>query len=121
MLIDAEDMIIAGHGRVEAAKILRLDPVPTLLVDHLTEDQKRAYIIADNRLAELAGWDETQLAIEFQHLTEIEFNFEVEITGFETAEIDLLIERAEAVPDDEADALPDIDETTAPVSRHGDL
>ena len=121
VLIDAEDMIIAGHGRVEAAKVLRLDTVPTLLIDHLTEDQKRAYIIADNRLAELAGWDETLLAIEFQHLTEIEVNFEVEITGFETAEIDLLIERAEAVPDDDADALPDIDETTEPVSRHGDL
>ncbi len=56
VLIDTDDVIIAGHGRVEAAKVLRLDTVPTLLVDHLTEDQKRAYIIADSRLAELAGY-----------------------------------------------------------------
>ena len=64
ILIDAEDRIIAGHGRIEAAKLLGLSTVPTIRLDHLTEAQKRAYVIADNRLAELAGWDRELLALE---------------------------------------------------------
>lgn len=58
VLIDAEGTILAGHARIEAAKLLGMDNVPVILIDHLTETQKRAYILADNKLAELAGWDE---------------------------------------------------------------
>ena len=122
VLIDAEEGIIAGHGRVEAAKALGLESIPTIRLDHLTEDQKRAYIIADNRLAELAGWDDETLAIELQHLTEIDLDFEVEITGFETAEIDLLIESlGTAEDDDPADEPPEVDEDALAVTRPGDL
>ena len=121
VLIDADGGIIAGHGRVEAAKLLGLDRVPAIQLDHLTEVQKRAYILADNRLAEKAGWDEELLAVELQYLSHIDLDFDIEITGFETVEIDLLIEGLEAGDDDEADAVPDMDDDVAPVSRVGEL
>jgi ParB-like chromosome segregation protein Spo0J len=72
VIIDASGRIIAGHGRVEAAKMLGLDVVPTVMIEHLTEDQIRAYILADNRIAEKASWDRQTLAIELQHLLKIE-------------------------------------------------
>jgi len=122
VLIDAEDSIIAGHGRVEAAKLLGLDRVPTLLIDHLSEAQKRAYILADNKLAENAGWDPEILALELQALCDLELDFDLEVTGFETAEIDLVIESLEGGEDDPAaDALPEGDPDAPPVSRSGDL
>jgi len=96
VLIDGEGRIIAGHGRVAAAKLLGMDRVPTIRLEHLSEAQKRAYIIADNRLAELAGWDEALLAIELRYLAEIDFT--VELTGFATAEIDLVIGRRSSRP-----------------------
>ena len=92
MLIDDEDRIIAGHGRVAAAKLLGIATVPTIRLEHLTEAQKRAYVIADNRLAELAGWDKELLALELRYLSELEIDFDLTLTGFEIAEIDLLLE-----------------------------
>src|SRR5208337_2993296 len=80
--------ILAGHGRVRAAQLLGLASVPVLRIDHLSEAERRAYILADNRLAEKAGWDQEMLDIELQHLVAV--NFDVEITGFEVAEIDLI-------------------------------
>ena len=122
VLIDAEGGIIAGHGRVEAAKLLGLDQVPTLLIDHLSEAQKRAYILADNKLAENAGWDLEILALELQSLCDLELDFDLEVTGFETAEIDLVIESLDGGEDDPAaDALTEHDPDAAPVSRPGDL
>lgn len=88
VLVDAKDRLIAGHGRVEAAKILGLETIPTLCLDHLSEDQVRAYVIADNKLAENAGWDEELLALEFQYLDSLDLDFDLTITGFEMAEID---------------------------------
>lgn len=96
ILIDQSNVIIAGHGRLEAAKILGLDSVPTIQIEHLTEAQKRAYVIADNKLADNAGWDPDILAIEFQHLSGLDLSFELEITGFDTAEIDHLIDGTKA-------------------------
>ncbi|MHC4406426.1 MAG: site-specific DNA-methyltransferase [Planctomycetota bacterium] len=123
VLIDASGGIIAGHGRLEAAKLLGLHKVPTIRLDHLTDAQKRAYVIADNRLAELAGWDDELLAVELQYLSEIELDFDVEITGFETAEIDLLIESLDASGEesDPADEVPEIDEHVPAVTQPGDL
>jgi len=122
VLIDAEGGIIAGHGRVEAAKLLGLAQVPTLLIDHLSEAQKRAYILADNKLAENAGWDPEILALELQSLCDLDLDFDLEVTGFETAEIDLVIESLEGGEDDPAaDALPERDPDAPPVSRPGDL
>ena len=70
VLIDDDGQILAGHGRVEAAKLLGLDHVPTVRISHLSDAQKRAYILADNKLAINAGWDPEILAIELQHLVE---------------------------------------------------
>jgi DNA modification methylase len=92
VLIDDTNQIIAGHGRVEAAKLLGIDAVPTCRLSHLSEADKRAYILADNKLAEKAGWDRQLLAIELQGL--IELNVDVELTGFEMPEIDLILEEA---------------------------
>ena len=92
VLVDDAKQIIAGHGRVEAAKLLGLEVVPTCLICHLSEAEKRAYILADNKLAENAGWDRELLAIELQGL--IELDVDIELTGFETAEIDLVLEEA---------------------------
>src|SRR5882672_160904 len=76
VLIDDEKQIIAGHGRVEAAKLLGIDSVPTVRLSHLSEAQKRAYVLADNRLAEKAGWDKQILQIELQGLIDLDFNVE---------------------------------------------
>jgi hypothetical protein len=92
ILVDDELTILAGHGRVAAAQLLNLSSVPTVRLSHLSEADKRAYVIADNRLAEKAGWDRSLLAIELQSL--IDIGFEVELTGFETPEIDLLLDEA---------------------------
>lgn len=84
VLVDSGLNIIAGHGRVLAAQAEGFDRVPCVFVEHLTEAQKRAYILADNRLAELAGWDEEKLKIELDALREI--NFDIGLTGFDDYE-----------------------------------
>lgn len=121
VLIDEEDGIVAGHGRVAAARQLGLAEVPTIVLGHLTPAERRAYVIADNRLAELAGWDREILKIEFQALAEMDLDFELEITGFETAELDLLLD--DSAGEDAADPA---DEAPAPepgpaVSQAGDV
>jgi hypothetical protein len=93
VLVDDSSQIIAGHGRVEAAKLLGLNEVPTLRLSHLSETEKRAYVLADNRLAEKAGWDREILAIELQAL--IDLDFEVELTGFEPGQIEVFLEDAD--------------------------
>jgi ParB-like chromosome segregation protein Spo0J len=85
VLIDDDEQIIAGHGRVEAAKLLGIVSVPALRLSHLSAADKRAYVIADNRLAEKAGWDRELLAIELQAL--VDLDFDIELTGFEMGEI----------------------------------
>ena len=92
VLVDDAKQIIAGHGRVEAAKLLGIDAVPTCRLSHLSDADKRAYVLADNKLAEKAGWDKELLAIELQGLIELEVD--IELTGFEMAEIDLILEEA---------------------------
>jgi hypothetical protein len=104
VLIDGGSCIIAGHGRVQAAKQLGMDRVPTVLLEHLSEAELRAYRLADNRLAEKAGWDPEILKIELQGLAELELDFDLEITGFQTAEIDLILDGPPATKDDPADA-----------------
>jgi len=118
ILTDGSGGVIAGHGRLEAAKQLGLDRVPVLRLEHMSEAQKRAYVLADNRLAELAGWDEEVLAIELQGL--LELDFDVEVIGFETAEIDLLISGLENEGPDEADKAPAVADGPA-VCAPGDL
>ena len=118
VLIDGEGRIIAGHGRVEAAKLLGMTEVPTVRVDHLSTEQVRAYVIADNKLAENAEWDRELLRLE---LLEIEANLEVSIPllGFEPAEVDaILAEGAKGGTRD--DEVAPIDVTKPAVSRLGD-
>ena len=122
VLIDEREQVIAGHARLEAAKRLGLSEVPTIRLSDLSAAQKRAYLIADNRLAELAGWDEDLLAVELQSLTTIDLDFDIEIIGFETAEIDTLIAGLNgAGTEDDADRWPEIDDTMPPITRRGDL
>jgi DNA methylase/ParB-like nuclease domain len=99
VLLDAGNTIIAGHGRVAAAKLLGLSSVPTIRLLNLSPDEIRAYVIADNRLAEKAGWDRSILAIELQHLATIESDFDVIITGFDIPEIDLILSPTSDEPD----------------------
>lgn len=119
VLIDDEDGIIAGHGRVEAARSLGMETVPTIRLSNMSEAEKRAYVIADNRLAELAGWDEELLKIEFQYLIEDEErDFDIEFTGFEMGDIDRIFGFA---IEDEPETVELPDETKPAVSRPGDV
>lgn len=120
VLVDGSDGIVAGHARVEAATSVGMTDVPTVRVDHLSPAQVRAYVIADNRLAEKAGWDRELLALELQELS-VEPNFDVTVTGFDTAEIDILISEASDTEPDEADIVPEIDRSEPAVSQPGDL
>jgi len=101
VLIDGNHGIIAGHGRVLAAQKIGLDEVPCLVLDHLSDEQKRAYIIADNKLALNASWDEDKLIAEIARLEED--GFDVDLTGFSEMEIDDLLEAEEVI--DEAEEI----------------
>ena len=124
IIVDPAGEVIAGHGRRAAAKLLVLKHVPVVCLDHLSDAQKKALRIADNRLAELAGRVKNRLAIEFSSLVEMgaecDLNFELEITGFSYAAIDRTIEAAKkgkaSDPDDDFES----GGTDRPVSRLGD-
>ena len=120
VLVDADGSIIAGHGRVEAAKSLGMSAVPTIRLDHLSAAERRAYLIADNRLAELAGWDHEILAIELGELATLELEFDIEITGFESADIDTILEASRPQPEP-AEAQEDLEPRGPAVTRKGDL
>ena len=119
VLVNRSRMIIAGHGRVDAAKRLGMKSVPTICLENLNEDEIRAYILADNRLAERAGWDHSILAIELQHLTAVDLGFDVAITGFEVGEIDLILQ--EAAAEEKAEEEP-VEISSGPaVTKLGDI
>jgi hypothetical protein len=123
ILIDRDDNVIAGHGRLLACRELGIAEVPTLRLDHLTPAQARAFMIADNRLAEIANWDDQLLAEQLKDLSLLGLDFSIEVTGFEMGEIDLRIATLEDVPhpaDDPADAVPELS-PRPPVSKLGDL
>ncbi len=92
VLIDAQYQIVAGHGRVAAAKLLGLSSIPTICLPDLPPEKLRAYVIADNRLAELAGWGAAILKTEFDDLLLADSEFDLSVTGFEMAEIDLMLQ-----------------------------
>ncbi len=120
VLIGSDGIVIAGHGRVAAAKQLGLVEVPTIELAHLSDAERRAYVIADNRLAELAGWDREILTIELQSLADMELDFDLEITGFETTELDLLLDGDVGEDVDPDDVLPETS-PDAPVTQPGDI
>jgi hypothetical protein len=118
ILVDNGNQILAGHGRVEAAKLLGLDRIPALKIEHLSAVDKRAYVLADNKLAEQASWSKEILRIELQELTNLDF--EVELTGFSAGEIDVLLGSQDAGSEDADDALPEEQPNTCAVTRPGD-
>ena len=116
ILVDGDGVVIAGHGRLAAAKLLGHETVPTLCLDHLSEAERRAYRIADNRLAELSSWDKGLLAIELGEI--LDLDIEVGLTGFDLGEVDLIIDAASGSAP--ADVVPAA--VAGPsVSRLGDL
>ncbi|HEX7636326.1 MAG TPA: site-specific DNA-methyltransferase [Noviherbaspirillum sp.] len=119
ILVDGERGVIAGHGRLMAARKLGLMEVPVIELSHLTPMQKRAYILADNRIAENAGWDDALLRIELEELQLAEYD--LDLTGFDADEIDKLLDGGEeangGLTDD--DAVPEA--PAQPVSRPGDV
>lgn len=121
VLVSDDNEIIAGHGRVEAAKQLGWTKVPTLALSHLSDKERQAYILADNKLALNAGWDREILAIELQALVDVDFD--VELTGFSLAEVDLVLdEYSDADPDGREapeDAVPVL--SGEAVTRRGDI
>ena len=120
VLVDEAKGIIAGHGRVEAAKLAGLDKVPTILLSAMSEADIRAYVIADNKLAENAGWDRELLGLELKYLSDLDIDLDVTITGFELPEIDLLIGEVTDGADDPADASVAVS-PDPPVTRLGDV
>ena len=119
VLIDAEGGIIAGHGRTLAARQLGMTEVPCIRLGHLTELQRRAYVIADNKLALNAGWNETMLALEMRDL--MDAGYDVGLTGFELSEIDELLATLDATPEGKTDA-DDVPAVRAEaVTRPGDV
>ena len=119
VLLDADHGIVAGHGRVAAAKLLGIAEVPTIRLDAMTEAQKRAYIIADNKLAENAGWDRNLLSIELQYIAKLDVEIDLTVTGLEIGEIDVLLDVNGAA--DPTGDLPPAPKQGPSVSRIGDL
>lgn len=118
VLVDDAGALLAGHARIEAARLLGLKQAPAVVLSHLTSEQKRAFILAENRLAELAGWDRDVLRIELEELSAIDLDFDLTVIGFSAPEIDAIMfvgegggERGDDVP-----AMP-----TEAVSAIGDL
>jgi DNA modification methylase len=122
ILTDDDLNLIAGHGRLLAAQRIGLKHVPVIRIAHLSESQKRALRLADNKIAENAGWDLTVLAQELEYLSTLDFDFDLALTGFETPEIDVLIQsNAACASDGDDDEIPEIDRSNPPVTRVGDL
>ena len=121
LIIDKENMILAGHGRLAAAKELGFSELPCVRIESMTPAQKRAYVIADNKLALNAGWDEELLALELKDLLEIDHSFEIAVTGFEISEVDGLIEglAVEDAPASREEHLPAI--AIHPITAIGDV
>lgn len=116
VLIDGSGGIIAGHGRVLAAKKLKMDSVPTLTIDHLTDDEKRAYVLADNKLALNGGWDESMLAEELKALGAAQFD--TSVIGFTAKELAKLLGEEKAA---DVDDVPAPETVTDPISKLGDV
>lgn len=120
ILLDSNFEIIAGHARVSAATELSMTHVPAIILSHLNETQKRLYLIADNKLTELGKWSTELLAIEFADLSALDLNFDMEVTGFETCEIDNFISGNINKQFAKEDILPDLTEVDR-VCKRGDI
>jgi DNA methylase/ParB-like nuclease domain len=122
ILIDASGKVIAGHGRLLAARQLGWREVPTIQLHHLSEAQARVFMIADNRLTEISEWDDALLATQLRELAALDLDFSLEITGFDAAEIDLRIEQSVLTDDDDerANQIPE-PSGDSPITQTGDV
>lgn len=119
ILVDDEGMVVAGHGRLAAARLLQLEDVPVIVLSHLSEAELRALALADNRIAQNAGWDEEILSLEFSALQNLDLPFELELTGFSTSEIDLLYPQRRK--EEALEKLPELVAKATPGVERGDL
>ncbi|MBF0710474.1 site-specific DNA-methyltransferase [Gemella sp. GL1.1] len=117
VIIDSQYNIIAGHGRVEAAKEENIKEVPCVLVDHLTDAQKKAYILADNRMALDAGWDEDLLRVEIEALTAEDFD--LELTGFDAVDLSKIFDEGNDTKDDDFDVEEELEKPN--ITKQGDI
>jgi DNA modification methylase len=120
IVIDENGLVLAGHGRLQTAPILGLTHVPTNQVKHLTPEPKRAFMLADNRLAELAGWDEDLLRVELQELSALTIDFDFEVTGFDTVDLDRL-EAPKIAKAPKPEVVPEVERDRPAISAVGDL
>lgn len=120
ILIDEKSIIIAGHGRLEAAIGAGLDKVPVIQIKHLTEAEKKAYRIADNKLTELGDWDIGKLQLEFEAIESLDVELDFEITGFNSGELDVLMDNACPKADPQKNSIPFIPDDEI-VSKEGDI
>jgi DNA modification methylase len=120
IIIDEAGNVLAGHGRLAAAKLVGLHEVPCVRVDHLDEPSKAAFALADNRLAELSGWDDDILKLELRDLESIA-DFDVEVTGFDTVDLDRLLGPEPDPHADPDDNIPELHDDKPAVSKRGDL
>ena len=119
VLADKDGNILAGHGRIEAAKLLGLSQVSVVFLHHLTDAEAKAYMLADNKLTDRSSWDDTTLAIQLKELSELALSFDIDATGFELPEIDLRIQSLEVAESLDADDFRLADDQ--PVSVMGDI
>ncbi|WP_206362092.1 site-specific DNA-methyltransferase [Sphingomonas montana] len=119
IIVDADGRLLAGHARLSAAKLLGREHVPTIRLDHMSQAEKRAYVLTDNRLAEASGWSKTQLATELALIIAEDPDFNIELTGFDLGTVELLLDQ------DAVSGLKDEEPVDVPagpaVSRVGDL
>jgi len=120
ILIDENNEILAGHGRWLAATNLNLETVPCVRISYLTDSQKRAYRIADNKLTINGAWDENLLGLELKDLSALNLDFNLNVTGFELPEIDLMIQNLDKTEEDPLDEIPEVEDKDI-VSQPGDL
>ena len=119
VLLDKDGNILAGHGRIEAAKAIGLASVPTLDIGAMSDAERRAYIVADNRLAELAGWDSELLGLELEAILEAMPDFDIGAIGFDDGELDALLSAGEDAA--EEDQIPEVEAGKPAVTRPGDI
>jgi DNA modification methylase len=121
ILVDKSNRVIAGHGRLEAAKRLGLAEAPVIRLEHLSEPQAKAYMLADNKLTDRSTWDDRKVAVVLKELSDIALDFEIGATGFDPPEIDLRVQSLEP-PDEAPDPADEFEAAEGPpVSRLGDL
>lgn len=120
IIVDNGNLLLCGHARVEAAQLAGMATVPAIRIDHLNEVQKRAFMLADNRLAEVASWDDALLKKELQFLTECDIDFDFSAIGFETPELDIILNSSTS-GDAEEDRFSETPSDRAPISKPGDL